>query len=529
MSQSTNFVTVVAVRTGEREGNKENINFDANSQGYVTVLTISDAENNNKTLKGITEEVIVYRLPGEKLGFGLKFEGGTKANEFVKRLFIQSCAADSPASRVQSSWGKLTEGDEVLEIDSIPVNTMTRIDCVRCLKDSNVAIKLLVRHLCENTLESKQSEGEEKRLPPVPPPVPPRKIHRKMLKNIQKETSTTETSQELEVTSHPMISAKPPKKLQHSRSMRAYYSSPDVHRRVRRFSDGNLGPPEAGVYTDLISQESTQSLSESDDTESTISTVIDKFGSVPNTTTSSFAGSLPSTPTSIQKKLDVSNLAVYDDEECVAPPRLPAKPVVQNKEENNNVVDGVDPLCFQDAPLSYGNESTSVLCINESDGVTEEPIKEEKHSKKPPVPPRARTTVLTTVDTASKDKKSENLPRLVDFVPKSANSPRDSPENSAEIMRLFLENERHKTNAIDFNPTENDNYRNGIDMYCSKWSLSFQLTTIGEVEEESGADPSNKPSIKTTPVVIVESADGNSEKQAFHNGTMNGVANKGYG
>nr|CAI5831505.1 unnamed protein product [Callosobruchus analis] len=110
MSQTTNFVTVVAVRTGEQEGNKENINFDANSQGYVTVLTISDAENNNKTLKGITEEVIVYRLPGEKLGFGLKFEGGTKANEFVKRLFIQSCAADSPASRVQSSWGKLTEG-----------------------------------------------------------------------------------------------------------------------------------------------------------------------------------------------------------------------------------------------------------------------------------------------------------------------------------------------------------------------------------------------------------------------------------
>nr|CAI5831506.1 unnamed protein product [Callosobruchus analis] len=313
-----------------------------------------------------------------------------------------------------------------------------------------------------------------------------------MLKNIPKEPNTAETSQENDISNHPVSSAKPPKKLQHSRSMRAYYSSPDVHRRVRRFSDGNLGPPEAAVYTDLVSQESTQSLSESDDTESTISTVIDKFGSVPNTTTSSFAGSLPSTPTSMQKKLDVSNLAVYDDEESVAPPKLPAKPLVQNREENNNVIDGVDPLCFQDAPLSYGNENTAALGLNESEGAKEDAFKEEKHAKKPPVPPRARTTVLTTVDAANKDKKSENLPRLVDFVPKSANSPKEVPENSAEIMRLFLENERHKTNVIDYKAAESDNYRNGIDMYCSKWSLSFQLATIGEVEEEGGADPNTK-------------------------------------
>jgi C-terminal processing protease CtpA/Prc len=81
----------------------------------------------------------VYRLPGERLGFGLKFEGGTKTQERVRRLFIQSCAPDSPASRARCSWGALGEGDELVEIDGTAVNDMTRLDCVRCLKESQVS------------------------------------------------------------------------------------------------------------------------------------------------------------------------------------------------------------------------------------------------------------------------------------------------------------------------------------------------------------------------------------------------------
>lgn len=42
------------------------------------------------------ELLTVTREPGEKLGFGLKFYGGNSgSNEPVKKLFIQSCAANT--------------------------------------------------------------------------------------------------------------------------------------------------------------------------------------------------------------------------------------------------------------------------------------------------------------------------------------------------------------------------------------------------------------------------------------------------
>lgn len=510
--ENESFVTVVAVGT-EQEPDSENINFDSNSPGYVTVLTIGDTENNNKVLKDVTEEVLVYRLPGERLGFGLKFEGGTKANEFVKRLFIQSCAADSPASRVKSSWGKLAEGDEVLEIDSIPVNTMTRIDCVRCLKDSNVAIKLLVRHIYDNHKTKTKCEDEppqvisteEKRTPPPPPPVPPRKIPRKLLKNpnpappkdVQENPQDNTTALQRQTTETVASNIKT-KKLQSPRSSIKSYYSPNVARRDRRFSDSSLGPPDAEVYVDLFLQESTQSLSESDDTGSTISTVIDRFGSFPTTTTSSFSGSLPSTPTSIQRQLDISNITIYDDEEPAAVNKPLVKSLVQSKEENNNTiinpVEEGSPSCFQDAPLSYGNESTKIIVPNESNEVVVQQEEGKAPVKKPPVPPRARDSIKNAE--VSKDAKCRNentdLPRLVDFVPKSSsNGLKENIENSTEIMKLFLENERYKTNIIDYETDENDNldtYTNGIDIYSSKWSLSSQLTTIGEVEEEGGSE-----------------------------------------
>lgn len=85
------------------------------SESFVTVLSIG--KENQGVIKSNEdhwdEEVEVYRLPGERLGFGLKFEGGNKTTEKVRRLFVQSCAEQSPASRVKCSWGSLGEGDEV--------------------------------------------------------------------------------------------------------------------------------------------------------------------------------------------------------------------------------------------------------------------------------------------------------------------------------------------------------------------------------------------------------------------------------
>jgi len=94
-------------------------------ENFVTVLSIGngkkDDEETSATGKSpangmdgyLEEEVEVFRLPGERLGFGLKFEGGNKTSERVRRLFVQSCAEQSPASRAKCSWGTLGEGDEV--------------------------------------------------------------------------------------------------------------------------------------------------------------------------------------------------------------------------------------------------------------------------------------------------------------------------------------------------------------------------------------------------------------------------------
>lgn len=164
---------------------------------FVTVLSINNSgQNNTMTINTATtrasdnsissgggEIVTVYRLPGERLGFGLKFQGGTKTNERVERLFIQSCDVESPASKARASWGSLSEGDEILEIDREPITKMTRIECVKCLKDRNVAINLLVKKGDRNSMSVVRNDtfnGTNKRpLPPSPPKVPPRKIMNK--------------------------------------------------------------------------------------------------------------------------------------------------------------------------------------------------------------------------------------------------------------------------------------------------------------------------------------------------------------
>ncbi|EFA11250.1 hypothetical protein TcasGA2_TC010783 [Tribolium castaneum] len=569
--EKENFVTVVSVGTDSTRTTAKCDPFspiDTKTSGYVTVLTIGDNDEECVT-KDIIEEVLVYRLPGERLGFGLKFEGGTKANEFVKRLFIQSCAPDSPASRVQSSWGKLTEGDEVLEIDCMPVNTMTRIDCVRCLKDSNVVIKLLVRHFSADCKQSNDFKtrsvedlpqvisAEKKRTPPPPPPVPPRKIPKKFYKNSQ-------NSQENPVPAARQINSEAAnkKKFQSPRSSGRTSHSPDIPRRDRRFSDGSLGPPDAEVYVDLFSQESTQSLSESDDTGSSISTVVDRFGSFPTTTTSSLAGSLPSTPTSVQKQIDFTNLFnSYEEEDFIAPlnksiksvasktPELIEKEKAEEKSGNINE-DGLPlqpPSCFQDAPLSYGNEDMRIIetksneinvCesaekksmnskhvennyLNGEKTSTKNSAIEDKVFKKPPVPPRSRDLINANKTNGCKDVQNihdenmniSNLPRLVDFVPKSTT--RDHFENPVEIINIFLENERRDTDYLknEFYGDDEidgnfDGYNNEIDVYSSKWSLSSQLATIGEVEEENSQDfGTNRSPLNSTPIVIVENAD----------------------
>ncbi|CAH1736204.1 unnamed protein product [Aphis gossypii] len=146
------FVTVVSVDGGGRGG------VQTVEDSFVTVLSIGeDVAATDGSICSTAEEVLVYRLPGERLGFGLRFDGVDTCN----RLFVQSCADGSPASRTQASWGPLAAGDEIVRINGRPVNRLSRDDCVRCLKESGLVVKL---HMVDGRLAVK-----------APPPVPPRK------------------------------------------------------------------------------------------------------------------------------------------------------------------------------------------------------------------------------------------------------------------------------------------------------------------------------------------------------------------
>ncbi|CAG4978698.1 unnamed protein product [Parnassius apollo] len=325
------FITIVPVGEG-KPALKES--------AFVTVLTVGAAAG--------TAEVVVQRPRGARLGLGLKFEGGSAAAEKVRRLLVQSCAEDSPAANACAPWGKLVPGDEILAIDGVSVSDLTRIDCVRRLKDSDEILKLLVRHfnsnekldqnkmnLVEDILASHQTTEITTEIA-LPPPVPPRKLGKKnsfkekhilqtvgeqnALVNIDNHKQSSIEKDNKAVKQHSVVSTAT--KLSRKSSFDSHIhrqskegiaylkkGSPDeVRRLVRRLSDGKVMPPDAEVYIDLLSNEWERCLvmadAESDDTGSSISTVVDRLGSM----ASSVENSIPSTPIMQPKTFDIQKV-----------------------------------------------------------------------------------------------------------------------------------------------------------------------------------------------------------------------------
>uniref|UniRef100_A0A1I8M540 PDZ domain-containing protein n=1 Tax=Musca domestica TaxID=7370 RepID=A0A1I8M540_MUSDO len=263
----------------------------ADDPSFITVLSINNNNNTNhhqqqpqpttveveghskatNLIGDDTEEVVVYRLVGERLGFGLKFQGGTRSAEKVQKLFIQSCAKDSPASKVVTSWGQLKEGDEIVKIDEHYVRDMTRIECVKCLKD-NVAIKLVVRNgrglkpmdfeeegsgEQQHNLLPNAGNGHMKAAPPPPPPVPPRKL-------IKKQRSFKDSDR-------PEMAPNRTMEIVEMSAERSFTPPPDAEYYINLFAENN------GPNGSLLRNPSRNGESESDDTASTISTVIDRY------------------------------------------------------------------------------------------------------------------------------------------------------------------------------------------------------------------------------------------------------------
>ncbi|KAG9435384.1 hypothetical protein HZU67_03369 [Apis mellifera carnica] len=413
-SGTEDFVTVVSVESVHHPHPQEN---------FVTVLSIGsrkEEEEEEAARLPLEEEVEVYRLPGERLGFGLKFEGGNKTSERVRRLFVQSCAEQSPASRARCSWGTLGEGDEVLSIDGVPVTHMTRLDCVRRLKESQLVIKLMVR--CRGALRPEVVSAEKKtcperdkmppELPSAPPPVPPRKLRlargladgeanpnpakrswnaaRANSQNASPDHSPTTAAEASKSTSYESCESSP-------RSGSSPKGSPPKERSPELAKSGvkQEPPPEAMVYVDARSQCGSTHGSTSDDTGSSMSTVIDRFSSsdrvstISTASTASTASEQPGDFSRIDQDFERSSkppatsaicpFEGVDDYYASNPPdyllrRLASSEAVTHVESRGEVekitavvapntvlieetITFQPPLSFQDAPLSYGHEA----------------------------------------------------------------------------------------------------------------------------------------------------------------------------
>lgn len=244
--EKNEFVTILSVDNSEIEQKRNGD--DGPRSNFVTVLQVGDRRNGSEQVES-SEVVKIYRLPGERLGMGLKFVGGISVNESIDRLFIQSVAPDSPADRTRASFGHLCEGDEIIEIEGEKVRSMTRLSCVSLLRDASVCISVLVSRPEDKVTEC----AKRTNLPP--PPVPPRKTS----KLSSKEVKTNERLREERKRLKP-----PPPVPSPAEQPRPSEAETDV-------------PPEATIYTDLISEEDGRVIdSESDDTGSSVSTVISR-------------------------------------------------------------------------------------------------------------------------------------------------------------------------------------------------------------------------------------------------------------
>ncbi|XP_050344157.1 uncharacterized protein LOC126769402 isoform X1 [Nymphalis io] len=411
---------------------------------FVTVLTVGPASG--------AAEVTVRRPRGARLGLGLKFEGGSAAAEKVRRLLVQSCAEDSPAAKASTPWGKLIPGDEILAIDGVSVSELTRIECVRRLKDSDESLLLLVRHLDadnnseQTNMESKETSTEVKlitelsRPTTLPPPVPPRKLGKKhsfkdktILQTLGEQNALVKIDsskdfdnvKETVITQHPIISTM--NKLSRKSSFDSHIhrqnkesfaylrkgSPEEVRRLVRRLSDGKAMPPEADIYIDLLSNEWERCLvladAESDDTGSSISTVVDRLGSM----ASSVENSIPSTPIMQPKSIDIQkvlNSIENIDTNILKDMQNSARNLDKSKEVSkdsktehkkiiSNVVKNQD-IIIQNSVVSENIKPTSKNTEN-----NDKVVKQEIMPEKPKPMPRN-----TKVERSASDKKRRPIP-----------------------------------------------------------------------------------------------------------------------
>lgn len=273
----------------------------SDEKDQVTRHTSTDliSINPNPTAESrVPDQVVVFRLPGERLGLGLKFDGGMGATEKIRRLFIQSVAPDSPASRATVPWGDLDVGDQILHIEGRPVSSMTRVECVSLLKEASVKLTIGVLKGNGNIPEAEDygsalspssqmrisscmRKGQLKRVPP--PPLPPRIHPRKSPARPPKEvTDWCPPPHGFEDLDGNEELAEKVARLSRANSFTTDDWDGEVTALMASHSSkGSLLPPTPAFYLNLLSEEERGSRgrceSESDETNSSASTVVDRL------------------------------------------------------------------------------------------------------------------------------------------------------------------------------------------------------------------------------------------------------------
>lgn len=453
--------------------------------GYVTVLQVTDGLQEDGT-----EEIIIYRLPGERLGMALKFEGGINAADNVSRVFIQSINMDSPAARAQCALGPLQEGDEILKIDGREVSSMTRMDCVSLLRHAPVCIRMVVRRQTVNEECINEEEHQEEEDIPVlskkkkgpPPPIPPRKSPSRIEQDIETIATVREVVQRLEERTinaernsikrpvhPPPLPPRRPKTTvfveDFDNTVKPNFPGASLStklpgweellmRRAGKLDDCNL-PAKADIYMDVIAEEDEKQMleSESDDTGSSVSTVIERFSRT-STANSSFSehthaidrttydlNQVLSPFEQLERELDGE---VSDDPQQIAPENITIDPPESFQDVANIDTISSEPElqeCSEDNLESENNGENQDYSSDELNGEisqgssefndskesSSEEISSSKKVTPPPVPPR-RTKIECSPRVYTGTSK---IPRPTHRKPSS--SPKSSPSPSSKI------------------------------------------------------------------------------------------------
>ncbi|XP_064120511.1 uncharacterized protein LOC135225177 [Macrobrachium nipponense] len=496
--------------TGESDYvNQEMIDRERRSSSFTAAggegdRTAEDSSSSSSAAPStVPDQVVVYRLPGERLGLGLKFDGGMGSRECVKRLFIQSVAPDSPAARAAVPWGELHPGDQILNIEGCAVSSMTRVQCVSFLKDAAMKITIgvlkgngILPDFENNALENQdyyrrgQEQDEEcdsSRPPPLivgemrkrvpPPPLPPRSRPRKSparppkdalpvppppsafqdmdedgpsMRYPHQSSSSLDDGDDREHSLQrwrEMVFARRnrPGDLQELiEDLEFHHPVSWITRRMEDSIDGDL-PPIPAFYHDLVGEEDAMGPceSESDETNSSVSTVVDRLSLSSSTTVSRNSSFNATADTSrfdlaralspfeqLEKELETENMTEVSlssstphtaprDDASVAPPidrttKPPSAEAPDAEAEVSTSTSGrkastgkmkmrpsIKSFSFslKGRPFSWQQGKTHERGPSRTVGRAENFLSIKRHSKRPAPPPPPRSIEMSTSQT----------------------------------------------------------------------------------------------------------------------------------